>query len=180
MKTILKLGQVLPAIKDANMRDAIHRVIKEHESENGELIEISHNFYAISKKTNDVYYFGEEVDIYRDGKIVSHDGAWFSGRDGAIFGLIMPGTPLLAASVNAPRRRSDTRTGSGHRVRGHCRKEGSLRSSMRSKGAQARVPLGASPGRPYSDSPRTTASDGVRYSVPAVRTSIWILQDISR
>ncbi|MFA5779450.1 MAG: hypothetical protein WC947_04885 [Elusimicrobiota bacterium] len=73
------------------------RVVEEKESKNGELVEVSRNFFAISKKTNNVYYFGEDVDIYSKGKIVSHDGAWLSGTNGAKFGLIMPGSILLGA-----------------------------------------------------------------------------------
>ena len=71
------------------------RVIEEKETKNGKLIEISRNFFAICKRTNSVYYFGEEVDIYEDGKVVSHEGAWLSGEKGARFGLAMPGTPLI-------------------------------------------------------------------------------------
>src|SRR5882724_6092178 len=50
------------------------RVVEEKETKNGKLVEVSRNFFAISKRTNSVYYFGEEVDIYEDGKIVSHTG----------------------------------------------------------------------------------------------------------
>ena len=73
------------------------RVVEERESEDGQLVEVSRNFFAISKRTNSVYYFGEEVDIYRDGKVVYHEGAWLAGEKGAHFGLLMPGQPLLGA-----------------------------------------------------------------------------------
>ena len=73
------------------------RVVEERETQGGKLVEVSRNFFAISKKTNSVYYFGEEVDIYRDGKVVGHGGAWQAGERGARFGLMMPGTPLLGA-----------------------------------------------------------------------------------
>ncbi len=46
----------------------------------------------------DVYYFGEEVDIYEDGRIVSHDGAWLAGRRGAEPGIIMPDRAFLLGS----------------------------------------------------------------------------------
>jgi hypothetical protein len=72
-------------------------VVEEREFEEGELKEVSRNFFAICKKTNDVYYFGEEVDIYEDGEIVSHDGAWLAGQNGAQPGIIMPGTFLLGS-----------------------------------------------------------------------------------
>lgn len=73
------------------------RVVEERETKNGKLVEVSRNFFAISKRTNCVFYFGEEVDIYKDGKVVKHEGAWLSGVKGAKFGLMMPGQPLLKA-----------------------------------------------------------------------------------
>lgn len=73
------------------------RVIKEREWEDGELIEESFNWFARCVETGDIYYFGEDVDIYEDGEIVSHDGAWLAGEDGAIPGIIMPGTFLLGS-----------------------------------------------------------------------------------
>lgn len=71
------------------------RVVEERETEDGELVEISRNYFAIDRTTGDVYYFGEDVDIYEDGKVVSHDGAWLSGVGGVKFGLIMPGKPRV-------------------------------------------------------------------------------------
>jgi hypothetical protein len=73
------------------------RIVEERETKEGQVIEVSRNFFAISQRTNSVYYFGEEADIYRGGKVVSHEGAWLSGVDHAKFGLVMPGTVLLGA-----------------------------------------------------------------------------------
>lgn len=73
------------------------RVVEERETKDGKLVEVSRNYFAISKRTNNVYYFGEEVDIYRNGKVVSHEGAWLAGERGARFGLMMPGQVLLQA-----------------------------------------------------------------------------------
>ena len=73
------------------------RIIEERETVGGKLIEVSRNYFAISKRTNCVYYFGEDVDMYRDGKVVGHDGSWIAGEKGAKFGMMMPGTPLLGA-----------------------------------------------------------------------------------
>jgi hypothetical protein len=73
------------------------RIVEEREEADGKLKEVSRNFFAISKRTNGVYYFGEDVDIYKDGKAVSHDGAWVAGEKGARFGLMMAGVPLLGA-----------------------------------------------------------------------------------
>ncbi len=71
------------------------RVVEERETEDGELVEISRNYFATDRTTGDVYYFGEDVDIYEDGKVVRHDGAWLSGVNGVKFGLIMPGKPSV-------------------------------------------------------------------------------------
>lgn len=71
------------------------RIVEEKETKNGKIVEISRNYFAISKRTNSVYYFGEDVDMYENGKLVSHEGAWLSGVKGARFGLMMPGTPLI-------------------------------------------------------------------------------------
>ena len=73
------------------------RVVEERETANGRPTEISRNYFAISRRTSDVFYFGEDVDVYEDGKLVSHEGSWLSGASGAHFGLQMPGTPLLGA-----------------------------------------------------------------------------------
>lgn len=71
------------------------RVVEEREWKNGELIEISRNYFAICDETKDVYYFGEEVDMYQGGVLASHSGAWRSGENDAKFGLIIPGEPVV-------------------------------------------------------------------------------------
>jgi len=71
------------------------RVVEERETQDGTLAEVSRNFFAIDARTDDVYYFGEDVDIYEGGKIVKHDGAWRHGTAGATLGLMMPGAPAV-------------------------------------------------------------------------------------
>jgi hypothetical protein len=73
------------------------RVVEEREMADGQLVEVSRNYYAISRRTNSVFYFGEDVNIYKGGKVVSHKGEWRAGRNGARFGLMMPGIVLLGA-----------------------------------------------------------------------------------
>ena len=75
----------------------VTRVVEESESEDGELVEISRNFFAVCRETGDVWYFGEEVDIYEGGEVVSHGGAWRAGVDGARPGILVPGSPLAGA-----------------------------------------------------------------------------------
>jgi len=71
------------------------RVVEEREEKDGQPSEISQDYFAIDKTTNAVYYFGEDVDVYRDGKVVGHPGAWLSGVNGAKFGMMMPGKPKV-------------------------------------------------------------------------------------
>jgi hypothetical protein len=73
----------------------VTRVVEEREWEDGELYEVSRNFFAMCEATKDVFYFGEDVDFYEGGKVVRHEGAWLAGTGGNRAGLIMPGTPSL-------------------------------------------------------------------------------------
>ena len=73
------------------------RVVEEREEQNGELKEVSRNFFAVCREHGDVFYFGEEVDIYEDGKIVKHSGQWRADEKNSRAGIIMPGTILLGA-----------------------------------------------------------------------------------
>jgi hypothetical protein len=71
------------------------RVVEEREWRNGEIIEVSRNFFAICEETKDVFYYGEEVDMYSGGVLSSHSGAWRAGEENATAGLIMPGKPVV-------------------------------------------------------------------------------------
>ena len=71
------------------------RVMEDREMKNGQVVELTLDYYAIDSATNDVYYFGEDVDVYQNGKVVNHAGSWLSGVKGAKFGLMMPGKPKV-------------------------------------------------------------------------------------
>jgi hypothetical protein len=73
------------------------RVVEERETEDGELVEVSRNYFAICQPNNSVFYFGEDVDNYEDGRVVDHGGSWHAGVNGAKAGVMMPGLPLLGA-----------------------------------------------------------------------------------
>ena len=74
------------------------RVVEEKETASGEVAEISRNYFAISKKTGDVFYFGEDSHTYKNGKIANHEGSWLAGVNGARFGMAMPGKPTVGAA----------------------------------------------------------------------------------
>lgn len=64
---------------------------------NGELIEDTKDWYAQDRKGS-VWYFGEDSKEYRSGEIVSSEGSWEAGVDGAKPGLVMPGKPRAGQS----------------------------------------------------------------------------------
>ncbi|MCC7462800.1 MAG: hypothetical protein IT480_10115 [Gammaproteobacteria bacterium] len=74
------------------------RVVQERELADGELKEISRNYFASCLPNRDVYYFGEDVDIYAEGEIVSHAGQWLAGSHGALPGIIMPDSAFILGS----------------------------------------------------------------------------------
>lgn len=73
------------------------RIVEERETENDQLVEISRNFFAFCNETADIFYFGEETDIYKDGEVVEHEGSWRADENGCRAGIIMPGRILLGA-----------------------------------------------------------------------------------
>lgn len=84
---------VLDETKTVNGTEA--GIVEEIETEGEEVVEISRNWFVVCKPSNDIFYLGEEVDIYEDGKIVDHEGAWEAGVNDARHGLIMSGTPEI-------------------------------------------------------------------------------------
>ena len=85
---------IISVLDETKVVDGVRtRVVEERETKAGQIVEVSSNYFAISRVTGDVYYFGEDVDIFKNGKLAGHDGAWRSGVRGAKFGLMMPGRP---------------------------------------------------------------------------------------
>ncbi len=87
---------VITVTKETKTVDGVEtRVVEEKESAGGQIQEISHNYFAISKSTGDVYYFGEDSETYKDGKVANHEGSWLAGVAGARFGLGLPAAPTV-------------------------------------------------------------------------------------
>jgi hypothetical protein len=87
-----KLQLVMTVLNGTKIVDGVEtRVVEEKETGGGNLVEISRNYFAMCMPTNDAIYFGEDVDMYEDGEIVSHEGAWLAGQNGGKAGVIMPG-----------------------------------------------------------------------------------------
>lgn len=73
------------------------RVLEEYEEHDGELVEISENYFA-QALDGTVCYFGEDVDIYENGKVTAHDGAWRAGEGVNQPGIQMPAHPVPGLS----------------------------------------------------------------------------------
>ncbi len=87
---------VITVLDETKMIDGVEtRVVEERETNGEKLAELSRNYFVIDKSKNDVYYFGEDVDEYQDGKLAGHPGNWQSGKDGAHYGLFMPDKPRV-------------------------------------------------------------------------------------
>jgi hypothetical protein len=87
-----KLQLVMSVLNETKIINGVEtRVVEEKETEGDNLVEVSRNYFAICGPTNNAIYFGEDVDMYEDGKSISHEGAWLSGENGSKAGVIMPG-----------------------------------------------------------------------------------------
>lgn len=71
------------------------RVLREIAFENGELVEVSDNYFA-QADDGTVYYFGEVVDNYEDGVVANNDGSWLVG------GPTLPSDPPTTANDDNP------------------------------------------------------------------------------
>jgi hypothetical protein len=67
-------------------------VVREEDYERGHLVERTRDYYA-QDEAGAVWYFGERVDEYENGKLVGHEGQWLAGRGNARPGLFMPAKP---------------------------------------------------------------------------------------
>lgn len=85
---------VITVLNETKVVDGIEtRIVEERETVDGEIAEVSRNYFALCAPDNDIFYFGEEVDMYEDGDIVSHEGAWLAGENDARPGVIIPADP---------------------------------------------------------------------------------------
>jgi hypothetical protein len=92
---------VITVLDDTRVVDGVRtRVVEEREFEKDgaetRIVERSLNYYAICRQTNSVFYFGEDVeDFDENGNVISSEGEWHAGENGARPGIVMPGTQLV-------------------------------------------------------------------------------------
>jgi hypothetical protein len=69
-------------------------IVRDDDYEDGELVERTFDYFA-QADDGTVYYLGEDVDNYRRGRVVNHEGSWLYGRDTDVLGVAMPAEPKL-------------------------------------------------------------------------------------
>jgi len=69
------------------------RVVRDTVRRGGELVEDTFDWYAQDAAGN-VWYLGEDTAEFEDGKVVSTEGSFEAGVDGALPGIIMPADPV--------------------------------------------------------------------------------------
>jgi hypothetical protein len=68
----------------------VHDVLRSH----GVIVEKTDDWYAIDD-LGDVWYLGEATATYdASGTVISTEGSWEAGVDGAVAGIIMPADPV--------------------------------------------------------------------------------------
>jgi hypothetical protein len=79
-------------------------VVRDRAWAGGELMEDTRDWYAQDREGN-VWYFGENTKEYENGEVVSAEGSWRAGRDGATAGIVMLAHPKVGetyAEEDAP------------------------------------------------------------------------------
>lgn len=67
-------------------------VVRDTVTVGGELVEDTYDWFAQDAEGN-VWYLGEDVKDYEGGVVVSTEGSWTAGVDGALPGIVMPADP---------------------------------------------------------------------------------------
>lgn len=68
--------------------------MEDREFKNGALEEVTLDYFAQDDEGN-VYYLGENVDEYENGKVAGHEGGWLLGKDTQNPGIIIPAHPKV-------------------------------------------------------------------------------------
>jgi hypothetical protein len=74
------------------------RVIEERKLANGQLVEVSRGYFALSKKSEDIHCFGRDVAMYDNGRVTGRRGSWQAGVNGAQSALTVPAKPYVGQS----------------------------------------------------------------------------------
>jgi hypothetical protein len=84
---------VIVTHETAQLADGVTtRVVRDTQTEDGELVEDTKDFYAQDQQGN-IWYFGEQTAEFENGKLATREGSFEAGQQGALPGIIMPAQP---------------------------------------------------------------------------------------
>lgn len=89
--------EVTVTSKTKKVMGVITTVVRDTVWLEGELAEDTYDWFAQDKEGN-VWYLGEDSKEYKKGKVVSNEGSWEAGVDGAKPGIVMPANPKVGDS----------------------------------------------------------------------------------
>ncbi len=69
-------------------------VVRDTVTVEGQVVEDTYDWFAQDREGT-VWYLGEEVKDFENGKVVSRAGSWEHGVDGALAGIVMPASPRV-------------------------------------------------------------------------------------
>jgi hypothetical protein len=93
--TVTHRVKIVAGIPANVIRDALY--LEREDGKGMYLAEYTLDWYATSD-TGDVWYLGEDTAEYDEaGNLVSTDGSWQAGVDGAVAGIYMPAHPSVGA-----------------------------------------------------------------------------------
>lgn len=92
-------GQLVVTVLDEteNVGGIETRVVEERETENGQLVEVSRNYFAYCNENGGVFYFGEQTTKYANGVPGPAQDSWRADAEGCAPGLAMPGLALIGS-----------------------------------------------------------------------------------
>jgi len=88
MKVVVTVTDETKQIANGIEAVVVHDVV----SQDGDPVEITDDWYAQDADGN-VWYLGEKTAEYENGKVVTHEGSFEAGVDGAEAGVVMPAGP---------------------------------------------------------------------------------------
>ncbi len=102
------------------------RVVHDVVSEDGQPVEVTDDWYAQDSAGN-LWYLGEDTAEYEKGKVVSREGSFEAGVDGAQPGIVVPANPEVGQAYRQE----------------YYKGQAEDKAKVLSLGAQASVPFGS-------------------------------------
>ncbi len=91
--TVLEIEVVVTDLTKEIANGITARVVRDTVTEDGQIIEDTFDWYAQDADGN-IWYLGEDTAEFEDGELATRSGSFEAGVDGALPGIMVPGTPV--------------------------------------------------------------------------------------